>query len=1432
MIVFALTEVFKMSQNQKSNLLGWLLNKFKSDNVGEGNRINYLQKDIDNAMKEKNMSVDDVFKAIREIVDFASLQEQINKEVNEKLTSEGITQWQPIKFLFLTEGNIIKILSIMAKSGQKLNKDQSKMMSPIIKKMLLDNKNVDNLIPQIKEEQILCFDDDLLKKIPMDRIKKFTSQQINCFTGKQVAILLNREDEGLYDHIAQNIDINKIFDRANNTDTLKLIIDKLPVDKFADLKKESIKSLSTSLIRRILKKSYESQKYLSPDQLSGVVSEIPGILNIFSEKYIKTASKSELEFLIHYIAPEEVKNIKVAMLTNLSLEMIKKFNSDQIKSFNTDQIITLLKRNDCSDYIIDNLTAEQIYNMDFQKLLELDTDIIKEFVTKHEQKIFVSDRNAYLNNLGIVHEDKNAKVTNAELGENQVDQYSRFCEHTQSFIEALLDNNKYDLDELILSKLTQSHLSRLSSKMLLRLISSEKIPLLKQNKNMSIDILTHWLDKKIGIHPSKQINGKWICDSVNLYLDNNKFSLVRLGHKLIIDFNKIISRQQKESWKVVEPYIATIYKNKAMKDIKDFNHQLSLVETQGLNENDRAKIDKLFSEAYLSCAGQEIAQNLSGDVIKFLNAKQIDLLIKYGVLKHFPEDRINCFNEEEISKLDVESIQNLSLLFIEARKKSDALQLPTKKDFYEEWTSLSTRYKSESMSEEDKDKLIKIYDIINLNKYQKFVDTYILYFSPKQLKELLKNGDSFLLPDTVQKIEPKILFSGSEDDRKNILWKIDVMKLDFSKFGEPVYKNNFLTLDTCKKFSDTQIETIIKSENIKYLDPKFLIELPDEKIKTFNTTHLTDKQISTLIDQDKFKYLNPEIISNTNMKNCLSNINSSDILSQEQQKKLIDSKLFVDLKDKALENFDSDLIVRKLNYKTTGQEFIQNELLTKNLAEKNKIQKLNPDVIKEFTVKQIQILSQYENLNLTDEQIDILLQKNYIPYFNTNFVASKLTQEQVEKIKSIVQNQDYAALSGPDKTCITIDQLVSLSNTDKFRYISTEALNQANSKSLTPKGRQRLNLKNATAEQINILFANGNFSKDQIGQLLQNQEFAEINSDIIKTVGKNITIDQLQKLNLKNATAEQINILFANNNFSEDQIGQLLPHEGLANIDSDIIKKIGTNITINQLTKLNFKKMESNQLENFFTGCKANSNLKNQDLNQLFNNSQSIDAVTQSPAFQEFYLHHVADNNKINIHKLDDIILLGKKSNFAKDKIFLRIVQHKLSIPENQTNASQTNNAQKPIDPHMRKSYKKFIETMDNEDVKYFDFTNAGESFVDFLPIEKLLNLDVSIIQSSEAMQNKLAAKRNNIRWWINFWNHVPLIGRIYEKFKSPLLENINNKLDQPSESRESNPELNTTQKKINETKDDNESKTNTNTKKENNNGNYETNITNSSQEK
>ena len=184
MIVFALTEVFKMSQNQESNLFGLFWNKVTEliNDSDVESRINQLQEEKAKLMKEKKISADKILQSIKNTSDFIDLQKPINKEVNEKLTSEEITRWQPIKFLFLTEENIIKILSIMVKSDQKLNKDQSKMMSPIIKKMLLDNNNVDDLISQIQKEQIMYFDNDLLKRIPIDNIKKFTLQQMNYFT--------------------------------------------------------------------------------------------------------------------------------------------------------------------------------------------------------------------------------------------------------------------------------------------------------------------------------------------------------------------------------------------------------------------------------------------------------------------------------------------------------------------------------------------------------------------------------------------------------------------------------------------------------------------------------------------------------------------------------------------------------------------------------------------------------------------------------------------------------------------------------------------------------------------------------------------------------------------------------------------------------------------------------------------------------------------------------------------------------------------------------------------------------------------------------------------------------------------------------------------------------------------------------------------------
>ena len=176
------------------------------------------------------------------------------------------------------------------------------------------------------------------------------------------------------------------------------------------------------------------------------------------------------------------------------------------------------------------------------------------------------------------------------------------------------------------------------------------------------------------------------------------------------------------------------------------------------------------------------------------------------------------------------------------------------------------------------------------------------------------------------------------------------------------------------------------------------------------------------------------------------------------------------------------------------------------------------------------------------------------------------------------------------------------------------------------------------------------------------------------------------------------------------------------------------------------------------------------------------------------------------------------------------MVQNKLLISENQNDNSKINNFDTPIQPQMKKSYKKFIKSLSNEEIKSFRLNEVTQNFVDYLPIEKLADLDVTGNNLSKAIQDKLKRKKNRIEWWVKFWNHVPLIGYLYRKSKQSLLNNINSKLPSIPESYGLISELNKTRAKINNTKVDNEDKTNTNTKKEND--NYETNITNSSQEK
>ena len=867
-------------------------------------------------------------------------------------------------------------------------------------------------------------------------------------------------------------------------------------------------------------------------------------------------------------------------------------------------------------------------------------------------------------------------------------------------LENLLD--KSDLTDFILPMLQPYHFRKLSKESLKKLIEDGKLNLKKQK--ISDDVLKKWFGNQLCIYPSQLIDGEWICEQLQDLTDEN----YQLAYNLI---NQALKNKNYDQ-KVMRPYLVTVLKKAALSDIQEFNKNLLTNEKNEVEvEVDKTKLEELINITRLQVAGKEIAENLSDDAIKLLTVKEISLIIKYDVLRYFSEERINFFSHDEISKLEPKTMEYLSQLATKIKETEPRYQ-----------------------------------EAIN-----KFLDTYISDFGQEQLKSLLKNGDSFLLPDTIQKIKPEILFSDNEDYKKNILWKINVMNLDFSKFEEPFCKNNFLTVDACKKFSSKQIEQLVKSEKIKYFDPEFLVSLSEEQIGIFNTEFLTEYQISILMEKEKFKYLNTEIIKNDNLANCLKRTSSYNTLSYYQQKKLINHDNFRSLSVYALQKFNSDLIVEKFNSENKIIDSMtseQNLALIDNLTQNNKIKDLNPDVIKMFTTDQIKKLGQCSKENkdftLTDEQIEVLVNNNQIRYFDNKFVASKLAIDQIKNISSIIKESPYKPFfsNNNPKFNITIGQFIALSNTNKFCYIPTSAFNS----------------------------------------------YGNLNN-------------QLQNLDLENATAEQINILFTNNNLSAKQIEQILNHKEFAKINSSVIKKIGKNLKEQQLQNLDLKNVDNEQLDNFFAGCQVNSSLNNDNINNFFESiekNNKIDVFVGVQSFQKFYL-----KKKYSVQTLDEIILRDAKSDFEKNKLFLRMVQNKLSIPEskNQANNFKTNNLDTQIQPQMKKSYKKFIKSLSNEEIKSFCLNEATENFVDYLPVEKLAALDLTANDLSKPVQEKLKNERNRIKWWIKFWSHVPFIGRIYQSSKKSLLENINKKLIFNTKICELNPILNKTKTKINNVK-------------------------------
>ena len=110
-LYLAFVEVFKVDYFKKY---------FKSDPSKPDQKQNSLnteianlQKQFDEVINNKDFSANKILLLLQGSKNFSDLQKAINKEVTEKLSPEKIINWESIKFLFLTDKNIIQILNIM-----------------------------------------------------------------------------------------------------------------------------------------------------------------------------------------------------------------------------------------------------------------------------------------------------------------------------------------------------------------------------------------------------------------------------------------------------------------------------------------------------------------------------------------------------------------------------------------------------------------------------------------------------------------------------------------------------------------------------------------------------------------------------------------------------------------------------------------------------------------------------------------------------------------------------------------------------------------------------------------------------------------------------------------------------------------------------------------------------------------------------------------------------------------------------------------------------------------------------------------------------------------------------------------------------------------------------------------------------------------------
>ena len=719
---------------------------------------------------------------------------------------------------------------------------------------------------------------------------------------------------------------------------------------------------------------------------------------------------------------------------------------------------------------------------------------------------------------------------------------------------------------------------------------------------------------------------------------------------------------------------------------KPFGHLLHLYAVYIRDQELQSKIksDEKFkiNENDIKHLSEDSIKNISQNHIKMLGRESIKLFITNKKLQYFSDEQLDWFG------LDEKIIQNLPDKAIEALRSSE-------------------------------------------DGVKCFLNKFISYFTKRQLKVLLKSGDEFLGQDVIAKINTKILFSDNQDDKKGILHQIDILKLDFSSLCKSsLCKNGYLPDNICQKFSNDQINKLIQSENIKYVDPVFLARLGNKQIKTFNTQSLTETQITALNDNNKFQYLNAEIIKNQSV-----DIVTITCFSRSQIEKLIDktSKTSknekLSLSDSAIQNIGVDLL---------GDVWEQMPLegknkLIENLVKNDIIGILKTPIFKTLTPYHVDLIDNGIKLkgpssfkdkldqSTKNSLIDGLIEGNTIFCLNNLDsldikITDILTPEQIQKIDSIVDYDSHKSTNSEHHLSINSNQLVALSQCSAFKDIKPELL--------------------------------GNINSYFIG-----------------------------KLTLKNMTLDQINALFQNDNviLNENQIKDLFDNKSFNSVNNEIIENIGSSISPNLLSSLDLTNMDYNTAKTFFDAFSDRKDIKLGYFNCFFENIENnsddkvVNWLVKIPSFEKFYLSNYCESAK----KLDEVILSDRKFKFTKNKLFLRMIQHKLSNPSNLTENKylETN-----MPPQVEKKYKTFIQNLDINAINKFYLDNVDNNFVKYLPTETLTNPGLVITNTPDPIKNKLEKEKTRIEWWINLLNYFGL-GNFYKRKKQTVLNAIEKKI-------------------------------------------------------